>query len=91
MQNIFQVEISNIFVTAIEDELMKSNLQVALADEDVVNYVDGIGLHWYLNNVIPTEFLNFASNNVANSTKVLFKLATESSNGMQDVVTLMVD
>lgn len=58
-----------------------SKLQVVLADEDVVNYVDGIGLHWYYNIIVPTEFLKFASNNVANSTKVLFKLATEASNG----------
>lgn len=51
----------------------------------MINYADGIGLHFYFNMACPIEFLNFATNNVANSTKELFKLATEASNGMYDV------
>lgn len=62
---------------------------MVLSDEEVINYADGIGLHFYFNFECPIEFLNFATNNVANSTKELFKLATEASNGMYDVLKLM--
>lgn len=59
------------------------NLQLVLSDEDVINYADGIGIHWYMNALVPQDFLNFASNNVANSTKELFRLGTEACNGYQ--------
>lgn len=55
---------------------------MVLSDEEVINYADGIGLHWYTDDFTLASFLNLATNNVADSSKELFRLATEACNGM---------
>ncbi|KAL1502271.1 hypothetical protein ABEB36_007437 [Hypothenemus hampei] len=45
-----------------------------LSDEETVNYIDGIGVHWYTDFIIPPEFLIYASSQY----KDLFVLSTEA-------------
>ncbi|XP_060535919.1 lysosomal acid glucosylceramidase-like [Cylas formicarius] len=48
-----------------------------LSNDDVVGYLDGVGIHWYSDTVIPPIALSLAST----SKKDLFKLSTEACNG----------
>ncbi|XP_060534930.1 lysosomal acid glucosylceramidase-like [Cylas formicarius] len=51
--------------------------EFTLSNDDVVNYLDGVGIHWYSDNAIPPSALELAST----SKKDLFKLSTEACTG----------
>ncbi|XP_076260698.1 putative glucosylceramidase 3 [Rhynchophorus ferrugineus] len=48
-----------------------------LSDDDALNYIDGIGLHWYSDILIPPSSIEFAKSDK----KDLFILGTEACNG----------
>lgn len=48
-----------------------------LSDEDVLQYVDGVGIHWYVDLTTPASVIEDAYND----NKELFALATEACNG----------
>ncbi|XP_076257707.1 lysosomal acid glucosylceramidase-like [Rhynchophorus ferrugineus] len=50
---------------------------VVLSDEEVLEYIDGVGVHWYTDFFIPASFLNYAKSDK----KDLFVIGTEASNG----------
>lgn len=52
-------------------------LQNVLSDLEVLQYVDGIGIHWYTNFFLPSWFLLIA----ANPNKDLMRIATEACIG----------
>lgn len=52
-------------------------MQNVLSDLEVLQYVDGIGIHWYTNFFLPSWFLLIA----ANPNKDLMRIATEACIG----------
>ncbi|XP_065171361.1 putative glucosylceramidase 3 [Atheta coriaria] len=50
---------------------------VFFRDDQALSYVDGVGVHWYLNKITPKAFLNFAKT----PKKDLFIIGTEATNG----------
>ncbi|XP_066156502.1 lysosomal acid glucosylceramidase-like [Euwallacea fornicatus] len=60
-----------------------------LSDPEVVDYVDGIAVHWYWNRFLPLSWTyNFLPSSFegSSSTKELFLLSTEACNGFGNIV-----
>lgn len=47
------------------------------ADDEALQYIDGVGVHWYADFVIPEFFLDFAKTDK----KDVFLLSTEACSG----------
>lgn len=51
-------------------------LQAVLSDEEVVEYADGVGFHWYSDYMVVPGYFT-----ILNNTKELFRIGTEAANG----------
>jgi len=55
-----------------------------LSDDGVIQYADGVAVHWYTDASTPAEFLDF----IQSDKKDLFRLATEACAGFMAIVDL---
>ncbi|CAH0546585.1 unnamed protein product [Brassicogethes aeneus] len=62
-------------------------LPLTIENEDVIQFIDGVGVHWYLDDLLPTSWLKYTKS----SKKELFLLGTEACNGYRHINSKSVE